>query len=91
MDGRHNLRPNNPEVVDIMKPVLFAPTATTFTTNGLGKLSDAASCTVKETRNGAFELTLKYPVEGIHYAEIQQRSIILAKPNPVDLAQPFRV
>lgn len=74
-----------------MKPVLFAPTATEFTTNGLGKLSDAASCTVKETRNGAFELTLKYPVEGIHYAEIQQRSIILAKPNPVDLAQPFRV
>lgn len=74
-----------------MKPVLFAPTATTFTTNGLGKLSDAASCTVKETRNGAFELTLKYPVEGIHYAEIQQRSIILAKPNPVDSAQPFRV
>lgn len=74
-----------------MKPVLFAPTATAFTTNGLGKLSDAASCTVKETRNGAFELTLKYPVEGIHYAEIQQRSIILAEPNPVDLAQPFRV
>lgn len=74
-----------------MKPVLFAPTATEFTTNGLGKLSDAASCTVKETRNGAFELTLKYPIEGIHYAEIQQRSIILAKPNPVDLAQPFRV
>lgn len=74
-----------------MKPVLFAPTATTFETNGLGKLSDAASCTVKETRNGAFELTLKYPIEGIHYAEIQQRSIILAKPNPVDLAQPFRV
>lgn len=74
-----------------MKPTLFASTATTFTTNGLGKLSDAASCTVKETRNGAFELTLKYPVEGIHYADIQQRSIILAKPNPVDLAQPFRV
>lgn len=74
-----------------MKPVLFAPTATAFTTNGLGKLSDAASCTVKETRNGAFELTLKYPIEGIHYAEIQQRSIILAKPNPVDDPQPFRV
>ena len=74
-----------------MKPVLFAPTATTFETNGLGKLSDAASCTVKETRNGAFELTLKYPVEGIHYSEIRQRSIIYAKPNPVDSAQPFRV
>lgn len=74
-----------------MKPVLFAPTATEFTTNGLGKLSDAASCTVKEERNGAFELTLKYPVEGIHYSEIQQRSIIYAKPNPVDDPQPFRV
>lgn len=74
-----------------MKPVLFAPTATEFTTNGIGKLSDAASCTVKEERNGAFELTLKYPVEGIHYSEIQQRSIIYAKPNPVDDPQPFRV
>ncbi len=74
-----------------MKPVLFAPTATEFTTNGLGKLSDAASCTVKETRNGAFELTLKYPIEGIHYSEIRQRSIIYAKPNPVDDPQPFRV
>lgn len=74
-----------------MKPVLFAPTATEFTTNGIGKLSDAASCTVKEERNGAFELTLKYPVEGIHYSEIRQRSIICAKPNPVDEPQPFRV
>lgn len=74
-----------------MKPVLFAPTATEFTTNGIGKLSDAASCTVKEERNGAFELTLKYPVEGIHYSEIQQRSIICAKPNPIDDPQPFRV
>ena len=74
-----------------MKPVLFAPNATEFTTNGIGKLSDAASCTVKEERNGAFELTLKYPVEGIHYSEIQQRSIIYAKPNPVDDPQPFRV
>lgn len=74
-----------------MKPVLFAPTATEFTTNGIGKLSDAASCTIKEERNGAFELTLKYPVEGIHYSEIQQRSIIYAKPNPVDDPQPFRV
>ena len=74
-----------------MKPVLFAPAATEFTNNGLGKLSDAASCTVKEERNGAFELTLKYPVEGIHYSEIRQRSIICAKPNPVDEPQPFRV
>ncbi len=74
-----------------MKPVLFTPTATEFTTNGIGKLSDAASCTIKEERNGAFELTLKYPVEGIHYSEIQQRSIIYAKPNPVDEPQPFRV
>lgn len=91
MDGRHNLRRDHTEVVDAMKPVLFAPAATEFTNNGLGKLSDAASCTVKEERNGAFELTLKYPVEGIHYSEIRQRSIICAKPNPVDEPQPFRV
>lgn len=74
-----------------MRPILFLPTATEFTTNGVGTLADAISCVVEEERNGAFELTMKYPMKGVRFSDIQMRSIILAKPNPTDPPQPFRV
>ena len=74
-----------------MKPVLYPSQETAFGSNGLGILTDAASCVITEERNGAFELEMTYPVSGIHYKEIAPRCIILAKPNPVDDLQPFRV
>lgn len=72
-------------------PILYPPTETAFANNGLGALSDCISCQVTEERNGAFELLIEYPVNGVHFDEIQQRSIIKVKPNPTDSAQPFRV
>lgn len=72
-------------------PRLYEPAETAFATNGLGALSDCVSCTVTEERNGAFELILEYPVNGVHYSDIHQRSLIFVKPNPTDNAQPFRV
>lgn len=74
-----------------MKPILYAPTETAFNHNGIGILTDAISCTVTEERNGSFELTMQYPMSGIHYAQIMQRSLIKAKPNAVDNPQLFRV
>lgn len=74
-----------------MIPVLFTSTETSFTTFGIGALSDAVSCEVEENRNGSYELTLQYPLTGIHYDEISLRSLILAKPNYLDPPQPFRV
>lgn len=66
-------------------------TETAFTNNGLGCLNDATSCVVKETLNGEYELEMEYPVNGIHYSDIQLRRIILAKPNSYDQTQPFRI
>ena len=74
-----------------MKPILYPSTETTFSSNGLGILADAASCVVTEERNGAFELEMTYPVSGIHYGEIKARCLVMAKPNPVDVPQPFRI
>lgn len=74
-----------------MTPLLYPPTETAFADNGLGALSDAVGCTVTEERNGPFELTLQYPVTGLHYDQLALRSLILAKPNPTDAPQPFRV
>lgn len=74
-----------------MKPVLFAPNATTFNTNGIGVLSDAVSCTVTEVRNGLYELTMKYPVTGNRYSDISEDCIVVAKPNQNGTRQPFRI
>lgn len=74
-----------------MNPVLYESTESTFETNGLGVLSDTISCQVVEERNGIFEITLEYPLTGIHYQEIKQRRIVFVKPNPYEDPQPFRI
>lgn len=74
-----------------MNPVLYESAESTFETNGLGVLSDTISCQVVEERNGIFEITLEYPLTGIHYQEIKQRRIIFVKPNPYEEPQPFRI
>lgn len=74
-----------------MLPILFAPSATTFTTNGIGRLSDAITCTVHEERNGVFELEMTYPVTGKHFADIVHSAIIVAKPSARRSIQAFRI
>lgn len=74
-----------------MTPILHSSTSTGWTTNGLGALADAISWEVTEERNGIFELTMVYPVTGIHYGDISNRCIIMAKPNPYEDPQPFRI
>lgn len=74
-----------------MIPILFSPSATTFTSNGLGRLSDAIECTVEEQRNGLYELEMRYPMTGRHYAEIENGSIIVARHCDKTDLQPFRV
>ncbi|MBR2775485.1 MAG: phage tail protein [Selenomonadaceae bacterium] len=58
---------------------------------GVGNLTDCISATVTEERNGAYELALTYPANGIHAEEIQPNRIIKAKPNYTDNPQLFRI
>lgn len=74
-----------------MIPKLFAATATRFTSNGLGRLSDAVECTVTEERNGPYELFMRYPITGKHYADISLSKIIYAVPADGKNGQPFRI
>ena len=74
-----------------MKPILFSENSTTFTTNGIGRLSDAISCVVTEERNGQYELEMEYPIDGQHFGEIGIRSIIGAVPCDGGSIQAFRV
>ena len=70
---------------------IFGPKERSFSTNGLGSLSDAISCVVTEERNGAFELEMEYPINGINYEFIRYRYIIVCNSNPYSEPEPFRI
>lgn len=72
-------------------PILYSPVETDFSHNGLGILNDCVSCVVTEEANGIFELEMEYPMDGIHYEDILNRSIIKAKPDQFREPQLFRV
>lgn len=69
---------------------LFESNETSFTTNGLGFLTDATSCTVTEKLNGEYELEMEYPVNGIRYSDIKTDRLILVNEKN-KRPQPFRI
>lgn len=74
-----------------MIPILYPANETDFTSNGLGGLNDAITCTVHEVLNGEYELEMEYPVTGIHFSDIKKTRLILAKPSPTEELQPFEI
>ena len=60
-------------------------------TNGHGPLTDAISCLATSEINGSYELELKYPVTGVHYAELVARAIIMAQREKDGDPQPYRI
>lgn len=59
-----------------MIPVLYTRNELAFTSNGVGRLVEAISCTVTEELNGIFELEMEYPVNGKYFSQIQSGGII---------------
>lgn len=74
-----------------MIPCLYDEKETAFSTNGIGKLSDAMSCVVTEKRNGSYELKMEHPADGLHAEDLVEGNIILAKPSEKANPQPFRI
>lgn len=59
--------------------------------NGLGGLPDAIEATVSHEINGQYEFFMRYPVTGLHYEELLSGRIIMAEPDDLTDAQPFRI
>lgn len=74
-----------------MIPILFNKTESSFTSNGLGRLSDAISCVVTEERNGQYELEMVYPLGGNLYDLIDTDMIIGAIPSVGASLQAFDI
>lgn len=69
---------------------LFEKTATIWTSQGLGEIG-ATRCLVTEERNGMYECEMDVPITDKHYSDILLGCLILVKPNPYEIAQPFRI
>lgn len=64
-----------------MKPRIYAPSETDFSTNGLGILRDCSYVEITEEANGKYELELEYPL-GTRFDEYFEDDYqIKAKPN----------
>lgn len=72
-------------------PILYKDNETNFDHNGIGVLSDCIQCYVNEQANGSYEMEFRYPMTGIHFSQIDNRSIIKAKANGTSKMQLFRV
>ena len=73
------------------KPILFNSTETSFTNNGFGRLSDAISCVVEEKLNGKYELEMVYPVNGIHFSDLQEGRFLFCPHDETGHEQPFEI
>ena len=74
-----------------MIPILYPHAEKTFTSNGLGRLVDCISCIVTEERNGQFKCEFEYPINGQHYDDIVEGSIIYVTHDNSGVPQPFDV
>lgn len=77
-----------------MIPILFSydtPVTSSWTSNGLGILTDAIDCTVTEERNGSFSLKMTYPVGGHLYDKLSTWNIIAATSAEGSDIQAFRI
>ena len=59
-----------------MIPILYDSNETEFSSNGLGRLRDTISATVIEERNGIYELSFDYPIDGVNYDKITLGRIV---------------
>ena len=74
-----------------MIPILFSETEQNFTSNGIGRLTEALSCVVTEERNGEYTLSMTYPVQGKWFKELKHSRYIFATPSDGASKQPFRI
>lgn len=72
-----------------MIPILYETNEQTFTSNGLGRLSDCLSCVVTEERNGRYDMEFTYPVNGVHFDDITEGRIVAVTHDESGDVQPF--
>ena len=74
-----------------MIPILYEKNETEFSGNGICRLRDATSVLVTEERNGIYECSFSYPVNGSNYSQITPGRIIAVEHDTTGDIQPFDI
>lgn len=72
-----------------MIPILYPGTEKEFRTNGIGRLTDCIRCIATEERNGIYEVEFDYPIEGVHFDEIEIGKIVAVTHDDTKEIEPF--
>lgn len=72
-------------------PILYPKGTSEPNGVGIGVLTDALEVKVTREINGAYELTMRYPVEGIHFGSIGLESVIAVKVPDKENYQLFKI
>lgn len=80
------------KVVDkSLKPRIYEPTATDFSTNGLGILRDSTRADIREGANGVYELELEHPLLSRFAEYFENGYQIKVKPNDSEAYHIFEI
>lgn len=74
-----------------MIPVLYGKEELTFTSNGIGALTEAVSCVAEQERNGYFEVEMQYPMTGKWFNELKKGRYIFCTHDEGGKCQPFEI
>lgn len=74
-----------------MIPILYPKGTTSFTGEGLGRLSGSISAHALTVINSTYEIDIIYPIDGVHFSEIEEGSIILAPHDESGTLEPYEV
>ena len=76
-------------MVESLNPIIYGAGESSFTSNGLGRLSEAILCQVTEELNGIYEAEVQVPLLDPYFNEIQQQRIIYCMTD--NGKQPFEI
>ena len=74
-----------------MIPIIFAPDEQSFTSNGLGRLTDCRRFEVTEERNGQYECVFEYPIDGPMFKHLKNGYFVYAAHDDSKTPQPFEI
>ena len=76
-------------MVESLNPIIYGAGESSFTSNGLGRLSEAILCQVTEELNGIYEAEVQVPLFDPYFSEIRQQRIIYCMTDKGK--QPFEI
>lgn len=74
-----------------LRPALYSADTTAISNYGYGILTDALECKVSCEENGAYDLSMIYPVIGVHFEDLVEDRLISARPSSYEGMQLFRI